>query len=97
MATIPYVIDCANGSLLQSDFFKIVIEFLHTCIPYVRWLYTSAKYRHLSTGIERKYLVLFMAKIALYIFELILSFSRSSGCLNKYQGVFIDMFIVLTV
>ena len=33
MATIPYFIDYANSSLLQSDFFfLIVIEFPHTCI-----------------------------------------------------------------
>ena len=68
-----YFIDCANGSLLQSDFFLIVIEFPHTCIPYVRWLCTSAKYRHVSACFERKSLALFIAKIALAIFELILS------------------------
>ena len=64
---------CANGSLLQSDYFLFVIKFPHTCVPYVRWLYTSAKYRHLSACLERKSLTLFIAKIALDIFELILS------------------------
>ena len=42
--------------------FLIVIEFPHTCIPYVRWLCTSAKYRHLSACFERKSLALFIAK-----------------------------------
>ena len=73
MATIQYFIDCANGSLLQSDYFLIVIEFPHTCIPYVMWMCTSAKYRHLSACLERKSLALFIVNIALYIFELILS------------------------
>ena len=73
MATIQYFIECANGSLLQSDYFLIVIEFPHTCIPYVRWLCASAKYIHLSAYLERKSLALFIAKIALYIFELILT------------------------
>ena len=53
--------------------FLVVIEFPHTCIPYVRWLCTSAKYTHLSACLERKSLPLFIAKIALAIFYLILS------------------------
>ena len=47
--------------------FLIVIEFPHTCIPYVRWLCIRAKYRHLSACLERKSLALFIAKIALDI------------------------------
>ena len=73
MATIPYFIDCADGSLLQSDYFLMFTEFPHTCIPYVRWLCTSAKYRHLSACLERKSFALFIAKIALDILELIFS------------------------
>ena len=72
MATIPYFIDCANVSLLQSDYVSIVVEFSHTCIPYVMWMITSAKYRNCSACLERKSLALFISKIAFYIVELIL-------------------------
>ena len=75
MATIPYFIDCANGSLLQSDYFfncHRVSPHMYS-INYVRWLCTSTKYRHLSACLQRKSIALFFAKIALDIFELILS------------------------
>ncbi len=84
MATIPYFIDCANGSLLQSDYFLIVIEFPHTCIPYVRWLCTSAKYRHLIACLERISLALF---IALSSLKLVYSIQPIIGLTQEFHWV----------
>ena len=76
-------------------------EFPHTCIPYVRWLCTSAKYRHLSACSERKSFALFIAKIALDILELIffdVTFAGQVGVeINTKEFTFIDMFNILSV